>query len=420
KHLTSFIPYLSVLGPPQGLPYLCQHCCIWLTLHFYDCGPKKDVVFVIDGSDGVGREFPIIQEFVRRVVENLNVGENQIRIGVVQYGDTARPDIYLNSHNTKEGALNLVAREVLDPSRGGRRPEGVPQFLVVISGGRASDNVKTQADALKRSGIVPFSIGTRDVDQQELQVISYVPNYAYTVDDLPGLYTVSETLLNTLTEFINYNICATNISICQRLKSAKDVVFLIDGTTAMRSDFPAIRDMIQRVVEKLDIGLDKVRVAVVQYSEDPKLEFLLNEHSTKEEVRQAVRRIRSKGGRVLNTGQALNYVTKNIYQRSAGSRIEERVPQFLILVTGGKSNDDVADPASQLKLNLVAPLAVGSGSADSEELKLISLAPEQSTAILQMILNKHDSETKHQPLIQLSIQANTPNPYCGVQLALSL
>ncbi|XP_049340638.1 collagen alpha-3(VI) chain isoform X2 [Astyanax mexicanus] len=371
-------------------------------------GPKKDVVFVIDGSDGVGREFPIIQEFVRRVVENLNVGENQIRIGVVQYGDTARPDIYLNSHNTKEGvlnaikeirqlrgrqrnlggALNLVAREVLDPSRGGRRPEGVPQFLVVISGGRASDNVKTQADALKRSGIVPFSIGTRDVDQQELQVISYVPNYAYTVDDLPGLYTVSETLLNTLTELSNeqlaqlrpvYPTVPETPSITTGKK--KDVVFLIDGTTAMRSDFPAIRDMIQRVVEKLDIGLDKVRVAVVQYSEDPKLEFLLNEHSTKEEVRQAVRRIRSKGGRVLNTGQALNYVTKNIYQRSAGSRIEERVPQFLILVTGGKSNDDVADPASQLKLNLVAPLAVGSGSADSEELKLISLAPEQAYII---------------------------------------
>uniref|UniRef100_A0A3B1JHJ1 VWFA domain-containing protein n=1 Tax=Astyanax mexicanus TaxID=7994 RepID=A0A3B1JHJ1_ASTMX len=181
--------------------------------------------------------------------------------------------------------------------------------------------------------------------------------------------------------FVLSPLCQTTETPSITTGKKKDVVFLIDGTTAMRSDFPAIRDMIQRVVEKLDIGLDKVRVAVVQYSEDPKLEFLLNEHSTKEEVRQAVRRIRSKGGRVLNTGQALNYVTKNIYQRSAGSRIEERVPQFLILVTGGKSNDDVADPASQLKLNLVAPLAVGSGSADSEELKLISLAPEQAYII---------------------------------------
>lgn len=155
----------------------------------------------------------------------------------------------------------------------------------------------------------------------------------------------------------------------------KDVVFLIDGTTMMQRDFPAIQQTILSIAENLDVGLNKVRISVVQYSEDPKLEFLLNEHSTKEEVRQAVRRMRLKGGRILNTGQALNWVSRNIYQRSAGSRIEEGVPQFLILVTGGKSNDDVSGPANQLKLSYVAPMAVGSGNADSEELKLISLRP---------------------------------------------
>lgn len=161
----------------------------------------------------------------------------------------------------------------------------------------------------------------------------------------------------------------------------KDVVFLIDGTTVMQRDFPAIKDMILNIVEKLDVGLNKVRISVVQYSEDPKLEFLLNEHSTKEEVRQSVRRIRSKGGRILNTGQALSFVSKTIYQRSAGSRIEEGVPQFLILVTGGKSNDDVSGPANQLKLSYVAPMAVGSDNADSEELKLITLRPGQAHII---------------------------------------
>lgn len=161
----------------------------------------------------------------------------------------------------------------------------------------------------------------------------------------------------------------------------KDVVFLIDGTTMMQRDFPAIQDMILNIVEKLDVGLSNVRISVVQYSEDPKLEFLLNEHSTKEEVRQSVRKMRSKGGRILNTGQALSWVSRNIYQRSAGSRIEEGVPQFLILVTGGKSNDDVSGPANQLKLSYVAPMAVGSDSADSEELKQISLRPEQAHII---------------------------------------
>lgn len=144
----------------------------------------------------------------------------------------------------------------------------------------------------------------------------------------------------------------------------------------MRSEFPSIREMIRRVVEKLDVGMDKVRVSVVQYSDEPKLEFLLNEFSNKDEVRQAVMRLRSKGGNRLNTGRALEWVSRNIYQRSAGSRIEDGVPQFLILVTGGKSTDDVSTPANQLKRNHVAPLAIGSRNADPDELKQISLRPE--------------------------------------------
>lgn len=156
----------------------------------------------------------------------------------------------------------------------------------------------------------------------------------------------------------------------------RDVVFLIDGTTAVRSEFPAIREMIRRVVEKLDVGLDNVRVSVVQYSEEPKAEFLLNEFSTKDEVRQAVMRLRNKGGNLLNTGRALEWVSRNIYQRSAGSRIEDGVPQFLILVTGGKSTDDISTSADQLKRNRIAPLAIGSRNTDLDELRQISLKPE--------------------------------------------
>ncbi|XP_045062474.1 collagen alpha-3(VI) chain-like isoform X3 [Coregonus clupeaformis] len=373
-------------------------------------GPKKDIVFLVDGSDGVGREFPIIQEFIRRIVENLNVGKNKIRIGVVQYGGSPNADIYLNSHTTKEGimnavkglrqrggrdrnlgqALEFVSNEVLNAQHGGRKEEGVPQFLIVVSGGKSTDDISRPATSLKQSGVFPFSIGTRDVNPQELQVVSYVPNFAYTVDDFPGLYTVQETLISTLTELSDEDIARLRpvfptVDVTTTIVSTggekRDVVFLIDGTTAVRSEFPAIRDMIGRVVEKLDVGLDRVRVSVVQYSDDASTAFLLNEHSTKDEVRQATRKLRSKGGNRLNTGRALEWVSKNIFQKSAGSRIAEGVPQFLILVTGGKSNDDVSGPANQLKTNLVVPLAIGAKNADPNELRQIALKPELAYSI---------------------------------------
>lgn len=164
-------------------------------------------------------------EFVRTVVEKLNVGENKIRVGVVQYGDNPSADIYLNSHTNKEEVLNaikglrqrggrdrnlgkaveFVSRDVLARRSGGRREEGVPQFVIVVSGGRSSDDL-TPAIALKRSGVLSIGIGTRDVDPRELQTISYIPSYAHSVDDFPGLYTVQDELVTTLTELSDEEI----------------------------------------------------------------------------------------------------------------------------------------------------------------------------------------------------------------------
>lgn len=84
----------------------------------------------------------------------------------------------------------------------------------------------------------------------------------------------------------------------------RDIVFLVDGSRYAAQEFYLIRDLIGRIVNNLDVGIDTTRISVVQFSEHPHVEFLLNTHSTKDEVQNAVRQLRSKGGQLVNVGEA--------------------------------------------------------------------------------------------------------------------
>ena len=161
----------------------------------------------------------------------------------------------------------------------------------------------------------------------------------------------------------------------------KDVVFLLDGSDGTRNGFPAIRDFVQRVVEKLDVGRDNDRVSVVQYGRDQEVHFYLNTYNTKEEVIGTVRGLRHRGGRPLNTGAALQYVKDNVFTASSGSRRLEGVPQILILLNGGRSFDSVETPASALKELGVSVFAIGTRSSDSRELQRISDEPSHALSV---------------------------------------
>uniref|UniRef100_A0A3P9GX60 Collagen type VI alpha 3 chain n=1 Tax=Oryzias latipes TaxID=8090 RepID=A0A3P9GX60_ORYLA len=384
---------------------------------------QKDIVFLVDGSNGVGREFPIIQDFISKVVESLDVGEKRIRIGVAQYSDFAQSYINLNDHATKQSVLNgireikrlggtqrnlgvalaFVRQTMLRPEKGSRKEEGVPQFLIIVSSGSSTDDFIGPVIDLKRSRVVTLNIGTRDISSPQLRIVSSLPTFAFTVDDLPGLYTVQAPLVNILTDLSDeYIKSLAQITPAPAGGDKKDVVFLIDGTTSTRSKFPSIRILMRILVEKLDIGLDKARVSVVQYSDEPKLEFLLNEFSAKNEVQERIMRLTSKGGTRRNTGRALEWVSRNIYQRSAGSRIEEGVPQFLIVILGGKSSDDVSRSSASLKRLGIASVPIGSADADTNELKQISSNPE-----VFYIVNNFEQFARNQPTFMESLTSTS-------------
>ncbi|XP_075286761.1 collagen alpha-3(VI) chain [Opisthocomus hoazin] len=362
-------------------------------------GEKKDVVFLIDGSDGVRSGFPLLKTFVQRVVESLDIGRDKVRVAVAQYSNVIQPEFLLDTHEDKAdlisaiqelkimggsplntgAALDYLIKNVFTVSSGSRIAEGVPQFLILLTADRSQDDVRRPSVVLKTSGTVPFGIGIGNADLTELQTISFLPDFAISVPDFSQLDTVQQVVSNRVIRLTKKEIESLAPDLVFTSPSPagvkRDVVFMVDGSRYAAQEFYLIRDLIGRIVNNLDVGFDTTRISVVQFSEHPHVEFLLNAHSTKDEVQSAVRRLRPQGGQQVNVGEALEFVAKTIFTRPSGSRIEEGVPQFLVILSSRKSDDDLEYPSLQVKQVGVAPMVVAK-NVDPEEMVQISLSPD--------------------------------------------
>ncbi|KAM6968107.1 collagen alpha-1(XIV) chain [Aplochiton taeniatus] len=132
---------------------------------------------------------------------------------------------------------------------------------------------------------------------------------------------------------------------------------------------------LENLVNAFDVGIDRTRIGLAQYSGDPRVEWHLNAFTTKDGVLDAVKNLPYKGGNTL-TGLALTFILENSFKAESGSRSD--VPKIGILITDGKSQDDVVDPSESLRRNGVELFAIGVKNADEEELRAIASEPDVS------------------------------------------
>ena len=161
----------------------------------------------------------------------------------------------------------------------------------------------------------------------------------------------------------------------------KDIVFLLDGSDDTRQDFTEMLSFVQKVIEALNVKENKDHVSVVQYSSDSQTHFNLGTYKGEQDVLAAIRLIRHKGGMTLNTGAALDYVRRNVFTESSGSRRHEGVPQILIVLSGGISRDEVASAATALKLEQVVVFSIGSRNSDLLELQMMAHSPSYALTV---------------------------------------
>ncbi|KAM4624558.1 von Willebrand factor A domain-containing protein 2 [Polymixia lowei] len=157
--------------------------------------------------------------------------------------------------------------------------------------------------------------------------------------------------------------------------AAMDVLFLMDGSYSVgKGSFERSKHYALKLCHALDIGPDKVRVGLLQFGSSPRLEFPLDAHTTKEELRKYMKKISYRGGST-QTGLALKYVLKKGFP---GGRNSSGVARIAILLSDGRSQGNVAQAAAQLKQTGVVLFAVGLRYPRWEELHALASEPMES------------------------------------------
>uniref|UniRef100_A0A8B9NT82 Collagen alpha-1(XX) chain n=1 Tax=Apteryx owenii TaxID=8824 RepID=A0A8B9NT82_APTOW len=167
-----------------------------------------------------------------------------------------------------------------------------------------------------------------------------------------------------------------------------DIILLVDGSWSIgRNNFKLIKEFLSTLISPFNIGQDKIRVGLSQYSSDPRTEWDLNTYTTRDEVLEAMRNLRLQAGKLFSQehtillcsspGLALTHVLEQNLKPESGARLEAE--KLVILLTDGKSQDDANLVAQTLKNLGIEIFAIGVKNADEAELKQVASEPLELT-----------------------------------------
>ncbi|XP_064133384.1 collagen alpha-4(VI) chain-like [Loxodonta africana] len=344
-----------------------------------------DIVFLVDSSTSIGpQNFQKVKNFLYSVVLGLDISSDQVRVALVQYNDNIYPAFQLNQYPLKSmvleqiqnlpyrtggtstgSALEFIRTNYLTEAAGSRAQDGVPQIVILVTDGESSDEVQETADRLKEDGVVVYVVGINVQDVQELQIIASEPfeKFLFNTENFNILQELSGSILQTLCSAVEGEIKEFS-------KAYADVVFLADTSQDTSWDsFQWMRNFISRVVGMLEVGKDKYQIGLAQYGDRGHTEFLLNTYQTQNEMIVHIQeQFRPRGG-PRRTGKALRYLRQTFFQEAAGSRFLQGIPQYAVVITSGKSEDEVWEATQALRKKGVKVMSVGLQNFDRKELE---------------------------------------------------
>ncbi|XP_061151439.1 collagen alpha-4(VI) chain-like isoform X4 [Syngnathus typhle] len=183
-----------------------------------------DVVFLADSSGSISlANLQQIRFFLLTVVSGLDIGPNNVRVGLAQFTGAPFQEFLLNEHQDRDSllaalnnypvrrggtmigrALDFIRTQFFTESAGSRANQGVPQIAVVLTDGASFDDVVEPARRLRQQGVDLFSIGVGLTQVTELEAIANQPSdqFVFSIENFGVLQTLSEVLLRSVCKVI--------------------------------------------------------------------------------------------------------------------------------------------------------------------------------------------------------------------------
>ncbi|XP_033728140.1 collagen alpha-3(VI) chain-like [Pecten maximus] len=368
--------------------------------------PEADIVFLMDSSNSLGPEnWEKEKQFVMDLIDNLNVGPNDMQVSVVTFESNPTVQFYLNDYQNKYDAIAAISNITFNTGNTltGKALEFVNDFvfvenagdrpnanniLVVLTDGKSIDTNETleQAASLKNDSVKIFAIGVGldDNGKSELESIATDQNHVFQTSDFFTLSSLqseielteidcNSTTLPPITTIPTTTPTTTPTPDCDQRRA--DIIFVLDSSNSEGLvNFNRQLDFVKNFVKLVKIGPNNVQIGVVTFESEEHNEFDLNEHLNSKDLISAIDGITYKPGNTF-TGKALALVNNHSLTAAAGNR--PNANDIVIVMTDGQSTDrnETLEEAAMLKSSYpdLDTFAIGIGAGvDNEELAAIA------------------------------------------------
>ncbi|XP_054455772.1 vitrin isoform X3 [Anoplopoma fimbria] len=355
---------------------------------------KVDMAFLMDGSWSIGkRRFKIQKDFLSEVAQVISVGVAGPMMGIIQYGDDPVTEIslrsYSNSREVKSAiekigqkgglsnvgkALSYINKHFFSDANGNRG--GAPNVAVVLVDGWPTDKVEEASRLARESGINIFFVtieGPDDNEKLNLVETNFVDKAVCRTNGFFSLPVTSWFALRKAVQPLVKRVCDTDRLVCSKTcLNANDIAFVIDGSSSVGTgNFRTVLQFVANITREFEISDTDTRVGAVQYTYEQRLEIGFGQYNNKAELLNAIKRVNYWSGGT-STGAAITYAAEQLFSKSKPNK-----RKIMIVITDGRSYDDVRVPALAVHSQGVVAYSIGIAWAAQDELEYIATDPDK-------------------------------------------